>query len=418
MSNWFTDARFGMFVHWGLYSCAGGCWKGMETPWVSEWMMCKFQIPREEYKSLCSSFTAEKFDAERWMRTIADAGMKYMVITSKHHDGFAMFDSSYDDYNVVKMTPFGRDPLKELAEAARKYGIKLGFYYSHVLDWNEPGAVGNTWDFPAEAKTDEAFEAYLNGKVKHQLKELLTNYGDVALIWFDMPVRITVDQARDLRRYVRELAPDCLVNGRLTYKEKWDFDSLGDNILPHEKCTFPAEGCGTMNESWGYKPSDRYYRTLPEILNTMGSLVSNNANYLLNVGPDGTGAFPAEACTLLKGTGEFLRKNGEALYGCSGLPMTTIAHRWGTVTCRGENAYFWCFKNPGKLAFYGIRNEVESAEIIGGPKVAFEQFSREEYDFHRLTLEIPQTETPFVVKVRCKGNIECDQHAYGASSKG
>ena len=417
--NWFADARYGMFIHWGLYSCTGGRWQGMETPWVSEWMMSKFRIPREEYKILAKSFTGENFDADRWMRIIAGAGMKYLTITAKHHDGFSMFDTSYDDYNIVKMTPFGRDPLKELAGAARKYGVKLGFYYSHVQDWNEPGAAGNTWDFAPAEKTPEAFQAYLDGKVKHQLRELLTNYGDVAILWFDMPGSITNEQAHDLRDFVRELAPECLVSGRLTYKEKWDFDSLGDNILPTDKCTFPSEGCGTMNESWGYKPSDHYYRSLPEILKTMASLVSTNANYLLNVGPDATGAFPEEACQLLEGTGEFLRKNGEALYGNGPLPMISISHQWGNVTCRDENVYFWCFRDPGKLDFYGIRNEVESAEIIGGVKVPFEQFTREEYEFHRLTLDIPpQPDFPYIVKVKCKGIVQCDPYAYGASSRG
>lgn len=416
--SWFENARFGMFIHWGLYSAAGGCWKGMETPWVSEWMMSKFRIPRAEYRTLASSFTGENFDAERWMRTIAGAGMKYLVITSKHHDGFAMFDSSYDDYNVVRLTPFGRDPLKELAEAAPKCGVKLGFYYSHVQDWNEQGAAGNTWDFPQDAKTDEAFQAYLDGKVKHQLRELLTNYGDVSVLWFDMPGRISCEQARDLRDFVRDLAPRCLVNGRLDYRQKWDFDSLGDNLLPFEKCTFPSEGCGTMNESWGYKPSDHHYRTVPEILKTMAGLVSCNANYLLNVGPDGTGNFPPEACRILEGTGEFLRRNGEALYGASAPPMVSTAHLWGNVTCRGGDLYFWCFRNPGRLDYYGIRNQVESAEIIGGEKVPFKQYSRDEYDFHRLTMFVPQTPTPFVIRVKCKGDIVCDPYAYGASSKG
>lgn len=414
-TDWFTDARFGMFIHWGLYSCAGGCWKGMETPWVSEWMMRKFRIPREEYSRLASGFKAENFDAERWIRRIADAGMKYFVITSKHHDGFAMFDSSWDDYNIVKRTPFGRDPLRELADAAHKYDIRIGFYYSHEQDWNEPGAVGNTWDFPEESKTDEAFENYLNGKVRHQVRELLTGYGPVSILWFDTPHRISPEQSSSLRAFVRELAPDCLVNSRLGGEKEWDYRTLADNQVPEFRFTEPTEGIGTMNESWGYKPSDRNYRSPEEILEIMARQAACNANYLLNVGPDGNGDFPPEACNILRRTGEFLRRNGEALYGSSSLPMFYRCNRWGHITCRDDKVYFWCFRNTGPLVFYGLRNQVESAEIIGGPEIPFEQFSNPEYDFHRLTLQIPDLPLPLVIRVRCHGAIDCDPNAYSAS---
>ncbi len=416
--SWFTDSRFGMFIHWGLYSAAGGRWKDLETPWVSEWLMRKFRIPRTEYRKLAADFNPTDFDADRWMRTAAEAGMKYMVVTSKHHDGFAMFDSSWDDYNIVRATPFGRDPLKELAEAGKKHGVRLGFYYSHEQDWYEKGAYGNFWDFSREERTPEAFDAYLNGKVRCQVKELLSNYGDVAILWFDTPHIITPEQSSSLRKFVRDLAPDCLVNSRLGGTRGWDYESLGDNQPPSRRFTMPAEGIGTMNESWGYKPFDHGYRTPEEVLRIMAKLAACNANYMLNVGPDGTGKFPPESLTILKRVGDFLKVNGEALYGSRDLPIAYPDNRWGHVTMKKNCLYFWCFKDPGELRFYGIRNRIRSAAVLGsGKAIPFSRHSNPDYDYHRLILAVPQgIAVPFVIKVTCDGEIDCNVRAYHAGA--
>jgi len=349
------------------------------------------------------------------MRTAAEAGMKYMVITSKHHDGFAMFDSSWDDYNIVKATPFRRDPLKELAEAAQKYGVRLGFYYSHEQDWYEPGAYGNFWDFTKEQRSPEAFDAYLNGKVRHQVRELLTNYGPVAIIWFDTPHIITPEQSSSLRQFVRDLAPECLVNSRLGGEKDWDYESLGDNQPPYRRFIRPAEGIGTMNESWGYKPFDHGYRTPSEVLQVMARLAASNANFMLNVGPDGTGAFPPEARKILGEVGEFLKRNGEALYGTHDLGLVYPDNRWGYVTCKENRIYFWCFRNPGELRFYGVRNKIISVGILGGPAVPFRQDANPEYDYYRMVLEVPEDFLePFILRVECVGGIDCCAEAYSA----
>ncbi len=411
--NWFSHDRFGMFIHWGLYSVTGGRWNNMETPWVSEWMMRKFKIPVTEYEKLADKFQPEKFDAERWVKTALRAGMKYMVITSKHHDGFAMFHSSYDTYNIYDATPFKRDPLAELAAAAEKYGLTLGFYYSHEQDWHESGAVGNTWDFPVP--DDEAFEQYLNGKVRHQVRELLTRYGRVGVMWFDTPHRISAAQSVALREFVRKLAPECLVNSRIGNSGCWDFETLEDNHLPPYSCKQMAECTGTMNESWGYKPYDHGYRSSGELLENLSVAAARNANFMLNVGPDASGMFPPEAVERLNDIGAFLERNGEALYGSSALPLAYPKNRWGQVTCREDTIYFWCFRHPGTLRFYGIRNHVLSAEILGGVSVPFEQTSNEHYDYHRLILDVPaEAQTPLVIRVRCSGKIDCNKLAYVA----
>src|SRR5687767_3095086 len=194
--KWFHDAKYGLFIHWGLYAIPAGEWKGQRIPGLGEWIMNRAKIPVKEYEQLAPQFNPVKFDAEEIVRLAKNAGMKYIVITSKHHDGFAMYHSKASKFNIVDATPFKRDPLKELAEAAQKAGIKLGFYYSQTQDWHEPDAVGNTWDFPDEDKKN--FAKYLEEKVKPQVTEILTNYGPIGLIWFDTPRNITKEHAQQL----------------------------------------------------------------------------------------------------------------------------------------------------------------------------------------------------------------------------
>ena len=191
---WWREAKFGMFIHWGLYAVPAGVWEGRMIPGIGEWIMYRARIPIKEYERLAKGFNPLKFNAQEWVRIAKEAGMKWIVITAKHHDGFCMFDTKLTDYNIVKATPFGRDPLKELAETCREEGIRLGFYYSQTLDWHHPDGMGNDWDFdPAE----QDFTKYLRGYVKPHLRELLTNYGPIALIWFDIGTPIP-ELAREL----------------------------------------------------------------------------------------------------------------------------------------------------------------------------------------------------------------------------
>ncbi len=224
--QWWRDARFGMFIHWGLYAVPAGEWKGKQIPGIGEWIMNRARIPVDEYEQLATQFNPVNFNAEEWVRVAKDAGMKYITITAKHHDGFAMFGSKASRYNIVDATPFHRDPLKELAAACQKAGIKLCFYYSQTQDWHEPDADGNTWDFPDESKKD--FAKYLKEKAIPQVRELLTNYGPIGMIWFDTPRKITKEQSEELAALVHQLQPQCLVNGRVGHNAG-DYDSAGDN---------------------------------------------------------------------------------------------------------------------------------------------------------------------------------------------
>lgn len=417
--DWFSQERFGMFIHWGIYSHACGCWKGMETPWVSEWMMHKFRIPRQEYREMAKEFNPVAFDADEWVKSALDAGMKYMVVTAKHHDGFAMFDSSYDDFNICKLTPFKRDAIGELADAAHRHGLRFGVYYSHEQDWNEAGAVGNTWDFSPEEKTPEAFEAYLHGKVYHQVRELLTNYGKIDIIWFDTPVRITEKQSLELGEFVKSIAPDCLVNSRIGGGREWDFETLPDNQLPAVPCTRRTEAISTMNESWGYKPIDLNYHSSSELLERIASAVSHNANFLLNVGPDGKGAFPPEAVSRLQEIGSFIKVRGEALYGAKDPGVIYSRNNWGKVSRNGDSLYFWLFRNPGEVRFYGIRSAVKSAGVlVTGEKVVIDEYHNKDCDYHRIIMTLPENlQLPAVIKVTYdSAELDCFKEAYSCGS--
>ena len=314
--KWFREAQFGMMVHWGLYSLLGGEWNGRRTEHAySEWAMHSARIPLKEYAALGAAFNPVLFDPLEWMMRARDAGMKYFVITSKHHDGFALYRSKVSRYNVVDATPFGRDVIGEIAAACRKTGVKLGLYYSQDLDWSEPNGGGNPkanvaketwgdicwwndWDWTADRPYD--FAEYFERKCKPQVREVLTQYGDLCLVWFDVPVTISRAQAVELKEMVRKYQPGCLINGRLGY-------GLGDYTTPYDNQVLDAsdgrllETVGTMNDSWGYRPTDLNYKSDDKIREIRTRCATIGSNYLLNVGPDPLGRFPAAAVKILNG---------------------------------------------------------------------------------------------------------------------
>ena len=256
--KWFKDARFGLFIHWGLYSATEGYWNGIETEGICEWIASREKIPNVEYEKFAERLTCEKFEPKKWARLAKSAGMKYCVFTAKHHEGFAMYDTSYDDYSIVKRSPYGADVTKQIVDAMKEEGIIPCLYYSHALDFHEPNAMGNTWDY-TELEDKREFQKYLDNKCKYQLSELLTNYGDIGMLWLDVPKGITEEMALDIKSYIEGINPHCLVSGRLAYDHSLaDFGCLGDNQMPAAK---PTGGCwetaATMSRSWGYKRDDR-----------------------------------------------------------------------------------------------------------------------------------------------------------------
>lgn len=312
--EWFTEAKFGMMIHWGLYSLPAGEWKGRRMPYIGEWAMEYFRIPFAEYSQLAKVFNPIYFNAEEWVKLALDAGMKYMVFTSKHHDGFAMFHSKVSKYNIVDATPFGRDVTAELAEACYKHGLRFGLYYSQDLDWSHHDGGGynagktwcdntaywtNNWDFPDTDNKD--YSRCFEEKIKPQVTEILTGYGDLCLIWFDVPFTISPEQTDELYALVKHYQPNCLVNSRIG-NGRGDYCSTGDNETAFNKngeamlCECPA----TLNDTWGYKSFDNNWKSPEQVNAIRSSLNARGINYLLNMGPDYLGRIPAPAVDVLK----------------------------------------------------------------------------------------------------------------------
>jgi len=327
--EWFKQAKYGMMVHFGIYSLLGGEWKGRRTNSYAEWAQSYFAIPNSEYEALAHTFNPVLFSADEWIRLAHDCGMQYFVITSKHHDGFALFKSYADKFNVVDSTPFGRDIIAEIAEACYKYGVKLGLYYSQELDWHHPDGGGytnpygcsgvswdNSWDYQDKSKKN--FTRCFEEKIKPQVKEILTGYGDLCLIWFDTPHTISPEQSLELNQLIKEYQPNCLINSRIG-NGAYDYVSLGDNEIPKEAPSGSNEntdmnGLGgykksphglyetaaTLNDSWGFKYFDQRWKSPETVYEYKQRLNSFGINYLLNVGPDHLGRIPSFSVDILK----------------------------------------------------------------------------------------------------------------------
>ncbi len=368
--RWFTEARLGLFIHWGLYTATEGFIGDKEVKGIVEWIQSREQVSIREYEKYAQNLSADQFDADFIMELAAQAGMKYMVFTAKHHEGFSMFDTKYDDYGINDRCGVSRDIAGELVAAARKRNIVPCLYYSHGVDMHEPNAMGNTWDFPT-AEADRDFDSYFNGKCKFQLRELLTNYGDLGLIWFDVPWGITPERAVELRRFVKELQPNCLINGRLGGRpEDSDFLCMGDNEIPYVRATECAETCATTNDSWGYKRLDKNFKSPQMIIQQLCGLVSKGANLLLNIGPKPDGSIPEEAVAILKRLGRWMQVNGDAIYGTQASVFEgDFSFGWSAWK---ENRLFLYLKEPvRKITLYGLQNQVLSARTMDGQSIGF-----------------------------------------------
>jgi len=344
----FNEAKFGMFIHWGLYAIPAGEWKGQQMPGISEWIMQRAKIPRDEYAALAKQFNPVEFDADEWVRIAKDAGMRYMVITSKHHDGFAMYDSDVSDYNVVDATPFGRDVVDELNAACRRQGLAFGVYHSHSIDWYDggdggyavSGSEGPSWPVNLHDPSPTPFPEYLEKKAKPQVREILTRYPDLWTIWYDVPFRMSLEDSFDFYQMTYDLQPATLVGHRVG-NDLGDYIVPGDNRIPDEGVTYdrPWETVGTLNNSWGYKSFDHDWKSVGELLYWIVEIASKGGNYMLNVGPTAEGLIPPESVERLAAVGEWMGRNGEAIYGTA---------RWRTTR-----------EGPTSLAMEGTREREE-----------------------------------------------------------
>ena len=315
-SKWFTDSKFGLFIVWGLYSQTAGMWRGIPARGNEHFMLYE-RVALKDYAKIADDFNPVGFDAELWVRFAKYSGMKYVVYTTKHHDGFAMYDSKCSDFNIVSRTPFKRDPLKELAEACKKEGIKLGLYYSLGRDWEDPDVPtknawrSNIWDYRNE--NEKVLQRYLDRKVYPQLKELLTNYGEVAVLWFDTEELVTKEQSQALLDYIYSIQPNCIVNDRVG-------NGLGDFATEEQGLTNeinpkPWELCLTMGWSWQYNVFDVHYKTPETLIRYFTDVLSKGGNTLLNCCPTGKGEFPTLSYPVFEAFHVWMKENGEAVYG-------------------------------------------------------------------------------------------------------
>jgi alpha-L-fucosidase len=380
-AEWFTDARFGMFIHWGVYSGAEGIWKGEKLRNdndYAEWIYYRNRIARDEYTTLLDRFDWESIDPEQWVILAKNAGMKYVTITAKHHDGFALWDSKVSDYDVAEFTNPKRDIIKELSDACTKHGLKLGLYYSHWVDWEHPYG----WDHSKEIYgiSAEDYDRYWQGKVIPQIRELLSNYGDVGIIWFDMWIHhsrtcVTKKQLLQLKGVIRELQPDCLVNSRLGLSieedSDIDFKTLGDNQLGNKKEEFPWQSPATVAHSWGFHALEKQWKSTTTLLQSLIGNVSLNGNMMLNIGPRANGDVPYEIEQRLLSMGEWLSVNGESIYGTQAFDLVKDQHDWGKITCKQSpdgttrlylHVYNWPLSQ--KLPVTGIKEKPVEAFLL------------------------------------------------------
>lgn len=374
--TWFHEARFGMFIHWGLYAIVGGVWKGKDANGAGEWLLTNAQIPVAEYEPLQQQFNPVKFSAKEWVKTAKDAGMRYIVITSKHHDGFCLWDSKLTDWDVMG-TPFKRDILKELARECQKQKVRLCFYHS-IMDWHHPDYLPRRgWDKRPTAEAN--FNRYIE-YMKGQLKELLTGYGPIGIAWFDgeWEGTWTHEKGKDLYQFVRSLQPNIIVNNRvdkgrqgMAGMTKGDF--AGDYGTPEQE--IPANGfgegvdwesCMTLNDTWGFKFKDTHWKSTETLLRNLIDCASKGGNYLLNVGPTPEGTFPQPIVERLGQMGHWLKANGEAIYGTKASPFARPLP-WGRVTQKGNKLYLHVFDtHQSVISLPGLKTKVKSARTLTG----------------------------------------------------
>jgi alpha-L-fucosidase len=356
-----------MFIHWGIYSVPAGTWQGKQIGGIGEWIMNHAKIPVADYAKLAGQFNPVKFDADEWVRIAKDAGMKYIVITSKHHDGFAMFCSKASSYNICDATPFKRDPLKELAAACRKHRMSLGFYYSQAQDWHHPGgaAHGGHWD-PAQ---DGDMAEYVSKIAVPQVKEILSNYGKVSILWWDTPTDMTPEMMTELGALV-SLQPGIITNDRLGAGAQGDLSTPEQHIPPEGISGRDWETCMTVNDTWGYKSYDNNWKSAETLIRNLIDIASKGGNYLLNVGPTAEGVFPQPIVERFVAIGKWMKVNGDAIYATTASPF----HKqlpWGRCTRKGSKLFLHVFDWPadGTLRV-PITNDVRKAYLLSSPKAA------------------------------------------------
>ena len=364
---WFREAKFGLFIHWGVYAVPAGTYNGKKISGIGEWIMRRAEIPVAEYRAYAKEFNPVKYDPDAWVQLAKEAGMKYIVITSKHHDGFALFDSKVSEWDVVDASPYGKDLIAPLAEACKKHGLKLGLYYSQAQDWNQGGASGG-WDPAQKRDMDE----YIRDIAVPQIREILTQYSPDVL-WWDTPHKMTNERAEQFLPLIK-LRPGLIHNNRLGGDYKGDITTPEQHI-PGTGLPGDWESCMTMNTTWGFKSYDHDWKSSETLIQNLVDIASKGGNYLLNVGPTKEGEIPAPSIERLQAIGRWMKVNNRAIYGTTASPVRTPT--WGRVTTRVENGkatlYLNVFDWPKEGSiFLPIVSPVEACHLLADSGRRFE----------------------------------------------
>ncbi len=387
LDAWWREAKFGCFIHWGVYSGPGGEWKGQRVHGYAEHLMRIEKIPLAEYKrEVVSVFDPEKFNADEWVKTIKGAGMKWIVITAKHHDGFAMYPSKVTKYNIHDATKFQRDPMKELADAARRNGLHFGFYYSHAFDWEDPNAPGNDWDYDnpggdrhlyggndwydQHPELLEKARKYVDEKAIPQVRELIAMYHP-DIMWFDTPAKLPTSEQLRVMKAAREAAPNMIINGRCArgYGYQFgDYDDTSDRAAEFPAHDGPWESIPTINESYGYSKFDDSQKPPEYFIRLLAKAAARGGNILMNIGPMGDGEIDPRDKPILAGIGRWMSVNGASIYGTERTPLPVQA--WGESTRKGNKLYLQVFDWPkdGKLVVGGLKATPSGAYVLADPE--------------------------------------------------
>lgn len=398
--KWFKEAKYGLFIHWGLYSMLAGEYKGKKTDRIAEWIMNYLDIPVEEYENLAKDFNPVEWDADKLVQRAKEWGMKYVVVTSKHHDGFAMYHSAVSPYNIVDATPFKRDIVAELAQACKKYGLKFGLYYSQAQDWHDPNGF-RYWN----ENNHKDFQYYLDHKCIPQVEELLSNYGEIALLWFDTPMKMTFEQSKSLVDTVKRIQPNCVISGRIG-NGLGDYMTTGDNFIPSQPYLGDWEVPATLNDTWGFNKYDTNWKTPDDILNLFVRINARGGNYLLNIGPDGLGRIPQDSITLLDSVATYVNTNSKALFKTKAVVGNPYELDYGILTHSPYTIFVHVlFKGKYRIELLNIGNEIKSAVLLEtGESLKFISFNACEGNTI-IEIELPmkyQYKTGFCVELKTK----------------
>jgi alpha-L-fucosidase len=430
---WWREARFGMFIHWGAYAQLAGVWDDKPIDagvghGIGEWIMYNAKIPVADYAREAAKFNPVEFDADAWVRLAKEAGQKYIIITSKHHDGFALFDSKASPFNIVQHTPFKRDVLKELAAACKKHEVRLGFYYSQAQDWHHPGGAAYKTTFnggdPVAGHWDPLqngdFDDYLERIAIPQVRELLSNYGPVSVFWWDTPVGMTPERARRFAPLL-SLQPGIISNNRLldayvTSEFPGDTDTPEQTIPPTGFKDRNFEVCMTMNDTWGYKKNDHNWKSSSDLIRKLVDVASKGGNFLLNVGPDALGRIPAPSVERLQAVGRWTRENGEAIYGTTASPFEKLP--WGRCTQKPGLLFLHVFEWPkdGRLIVPGLVSPIRSARLLASGETLRVDSADGTMSFHLPAA--PPDPAASVIRVELKGPLVVDNSVPKAAKDG